>query len=176
MAARLQKSCDAWGIPYDIECVPDQGSWEENCCYKAEFILKKLLEHKKPVLWVDADAEIVQQLPETFDGTFGTIINHDLDETHASKVISGVVYAEYCEEAVLIIKKWIAICKVFDSKEWDQIALREALKDEKPLALPLSYYAVYDRVEEGDSPVIIHYQASRLLKKVCNNEIIDLFS
>lgn len=175
MAARLEKSCQLLDIPYRIQEVRDRGSWEENCCYKPEFILRTLLELKAPVLWVDADAEMVRSPNRTFHGHFGAILNEHLEETHPSRVMSGVVYAAYCEEAVRILKKWIAYCQLFNSREWDQIALRYALEGEVAFALPPEYSSIHDRVAEDEKPIVIHYQASRLSKKIFNNEVIDLF-
>ncbi len=172
---RLVSSCHAFDLPFVIERHEDQGSWEANCCYKAAFILDKLLERKEPVLWVDADAEIVNALPRSFEGDFGTIINTHLDSLHPSQVISGVVYAAYTENSVRILKKWIAWCEAFDGKEWDQVALREAIKGEEVFSLPKSYYAVFDK-KQVEPPVIVHYQASRMTKKIQRGEVVNFFA
>lgn len=167
-ANRLKASCDKFDIPHLIEALPCQGTWEENCAEKPNFILEKLNSLKTPVLWVDADAEILRPLGP-FEGDFSTIINLDLSETHPSRVVSSVVYAT--QKALPIIERWAHISKTFGGKEWDQVALREALKNENAQPLPKEYSMIIDRLKEGDEPIIVHHQASRLMKKVINSEV-----
>jgi len=62
----LIKSLDSFKIPYDIECVKSKGEWKENACYKIPFIIKKLRQYNHPLVWLDADAKVVQY-PIEFD-------------------------------------------------------------------------------------------------------------
>lgn len=64
--AILIKSLDDFKIPYDIELIKSKGSWKENACYKIPFILKKLKQYNHPIVWLDADAQVVQY-PVEFD-------------------------------------------------------------------------------------------------------------
>ncbi|MCH9614665.1 MAG: hypothetical protein SP1CHLAM54_13710 [Chlamydiia bacterium] len=172
-ANRLKTSCEKFNVPHLIEMLPCQGTWEENCALKPTFILEKLDQLKTPLLWVDADAEILRQ-PGPFEGDLSTIINLDLPETHPSRVGSGVVYLT--PKARPIIEKWAAICKDFNGTEWDQVGLREALKNETATPLPKEYCMIDDRLIDGDNPIILHHQASRLLKKVIRGEVSPTLS
>lgn len=165
-AERLKASCVKFNVPFFIEERPSKSTWEANCCMKPNFIYEKLQELKSPVLWVDADAEIVRPLADSFPGEFSTVINLDLPLTHPSHVVSCVVYAE--PGSLGLIEKWITLC---DDKEWDQVALKEALQGYDTSPLPREYSMIYDRLEKDDQPMIIHYQASRLTKKVISGEV-----
>lgn len=140
---------------------------------KPVFILKKLQELKSPVLWVDADAEIVRQLPEQFPYELSMLRDLDVPPEHREHVGSGVVYINYTPKNLKLVQKWIDLC---DDKEWDQVALKEALKDEDIRALPREYGMIYDRISKKDDPIIVHYQASRLTKKILNRELAPFFS
>ncbi|MBM3198756.1 MAG: hypothetical protein FJZ58_05830 [Chlamydiae bacterium] len=58
----LIASCVKFGIEYDIEAVETLGSWEENCSRKPGFLVQKMQEHARPLLWVDADALFLRPL------------------------------------------------------------------------------------------------------------------
>ena len=55
----LTKSLEDFKLDYHIEGIEDFGGWERNCCFKPTFIKSKLLQFKKPVLWIDIDAVIL---------------------------------------------------------------------------------------------------------------------
>ena len=76
----------------DFEIIPYQsfGSWSRNCQYKAVLIKQQLLEHKKPIVWLDADA-ILCSYPSLF---------HNIDKDlagckHYGQVVSGTLYIKY---------------------------------------------------------------------------------
>ena len=49
-----------FGLDFSVEERPDLGSWEKNVRQKAPYLSHMLLEHPdRPIVWVDADAEIV---------------------------------------------------------------------------------------------------------------------
>lgn len=56
---RLRASCERFGIERAIAAMEPRGSWERNCALKAPFIQDRLESLKRPVLWIDADGEIV---------------------------------------------------------------------------------------------------------------------
>ena len=168
---KLKHSCEKWNVPYYIQPLESQASWEENCSLKSRFVLETLEKFKTPLLWVDADAELIEAPPHSFPYEFATVIHEELKENHPSKVVSCVIYTTHTEKTLRIIHKWIERCDAYGGKEWDQIALKEALKNEIVDALPKEYSMIYDRLEEGDHPIILHYQASRLYKKIMNAEV-----
>ncbi|MFH1328635.1 MAG: hypothetical protein ABIH76_07345 [Candidatus Bathyarchaeota archaeon] len=66
IVATLIKSLDALAVPYDIEMLPNKGSWKLNTFQKIPFIIKKLKQYNSPLVWLDADAEVIQY-PKLFD-------------------------------------------------------------------------------------------------------------
>ncbi|HSW86869.1 MAG TPA: hypothetical protein VLG49_05150 [Rhabdochlamydiaceae bacterium] len=180
----LIESCNRFGLEQSIEGVDSFGSWELNCAYKPFFILQKIKQLQRPVLWVDADGMFVRQ-PEcipVFSSDFATRINEECDDAHPSKVISSTVFANYSEEGVAILEAWAEECRKALTCEtrkeefWDQVALRDAIALKKHSAvirpLPLSYARIFDHphdLKQQEPPVIEHYQASRRFKKFINN-------
>ncbi len=72
---RLRSSCRRFGIEAQILGIPSDGAWVHNCSRKARFICDRLDRLGTPVLWVDADAEIVRR-PEIFESAdFDVVCN-----------------------------------------------------------------------------------------------------
>lgn len=180
-AYNLVESCKKWNIPIHAEAVRSFGSWELNCAYKPFFLMSKLKEFQRPLLWVDADAIFKGKLdwiPE-FSADFATRISKQCHDHHPSKVITGTVFVNtsaICEE---ILRAWSkeAADQLLnpDRKEefWDQIALRNVLKKFEKKAqiasLPLSHTKIFDKEKDAleEKQIIIeHYQASRRYKKL----------
>ncbi|MBP9841398.1 MAG: hypothetical protein KBC64_03105 [Simkaniaceae bacterium] len=171
LAMRLRSSCEKWKVPHYIVPLDSEATWEENCSLKSRFVLETLEKFKSPLLWVDADAELIQPPPTHFPHEFATVIHAELPEDHPSKVVSCVIYVTHTPHTLSLLKKWIERCDAYGGKEWDQISLKEALLGENIPSLPKEFSMIYDRLEEGDEPIILHYQASRLYKKIINGEV-----
>lgn len=58
-AVRLAQSCETHGFSHSIIKLPDQGRWVMNVAMKGSFIHLMMQKHERPLLWIDADAEIV---------------------------------------------------------------------------------------------------------------------
>lgn len=177
----LMNSCQKFGLSTSIEGVESFGTWELNCAYKPFFLLKKLNELKKPVLWVDADGVFLKKpvWQEAFDSDFAVRLGKELADDHPSKVISSTIFAHYSPKAIGLIKLWAYECQksLLDPQReeefWDQIALRDAILQNPMQAtissMPLSYAKIFDHPQDNQKiqdPVIEHYQASRRYKKL----------
>ncbi len=173
---KLIASCKKFGLETAIEGVESFGNWEINCAYKPFFILKKLEELQKPVLWVDADAVFIQKptWQEAFAADFSVHLEPELPRDHPSKVRSGTIFVR--EGGKLLLKQWIQHChsQLSDPKRegefWDQTALRDAIASTvvQVAPLPLSYVKIFDHPIDlitVAEPVIEHYQASRRFKE-----------
>lgn len=180
-AQNLIESCKKFEIDYDIEGVESFGCWELNCAYKAFFIYKKLMECKKPLLWVDADGVFVSKPNwiEVFNFDFAVRMHEDLPFDHPSKVISSTLYVAYNARTQGLIKLWARECEkqLLDPERteefWDQIALRDALlskQNEAHIAsMPIAYSKIFDHPQDNEQvfdTVIEHYQASRRYKNL----------
>ena len=53
-------------VPYKLYPYESQGDWETNCLQKGRIILKAFNELQRNIVWLDADAEVLQY-PELFD-------------------------------------------------------------------------------------------------------------
>jgi len=179
---KLIASCKKFNIPFSVDAIPSLGTWERNCCYKPKYILQKLSTLCSPVLWIDADAEIVEKptLFENFSPDIALPIIENLPDDHPSKMISGTIYINHTPSAFTILKEWEVACEHLlqsDPEIWDQMVLRDLLLKSQAniYALPLAYYMVYDKRKEREKAFIVHYQASRIEKKVINCEVVPFW-
>jgi len=175
----LIDSCKKFELETSIDGVDSFGAWELNCAYKPFFILKKLNELKKPILFVDADGIFVGKpsWQEAFSSDLAVRQDPKLPDDHPSKVISSTIYVGNGERARDLVKYWAMQCQksLLDPKRqeefWDQIALRDAILENPSKAkisiLPLSYAKIFDHPDDCQKvsePIIEHYQASRRFK------------
>ena len=176
---RLIASCNHFELSHSIEGIESLGSWELNCACKPFFILKKLDELQKPILWVDADRVFVEKptWQKAFDAELAVRINEELEEEHPSKVISSTIFVRPSEKGKFLIKDWIKHCALTlldkERKEefWDQIALRDVLLKNRDSvkSMPVEYSKIFDHpgdCQRVHKPVIEHFQASRRFKKL----------
>lgn len=172
---RLINSCERLEIEHSVDGIESEGSWEKNCGVKPFYILRKLHQLKRPVLWVDADGAFLK-MPSfeqfaPFD--FSVRIVDFLPKSHREKVISNTVFVNYTPQGLSIVERWAKSCRrklKNDPKVWDQAVLRDIIlkdKSAKILPMPLAYSKIYDldihRIAQ-EEVVIEHYQASRLFK------------
>lgn len=104
----LKKSCEHLKIPIVIENIQNLGSYWENTLQKPSFILKKIEEFKKDVIWIDVDTKI-NQYPECFKKWDSDIIlaSHtgDLHGIKASPI--GI---KYNESSIKFLSEWKKLC------------------------------------------------------------------
>lgn len=178
-AQNLILSCKKFDVPFDIIGIDSLGSWEKNCAFKPQFLLNQLDKHQKPLVWLDADA-VLMQAPTLFydlNCDIALYSPENLPDHHPSKFLSGTLYIQNTKEARSFLKLWDEECS--KAEGWDQIALRNVLLH-LPIALtvgllPQSYCAIFDKTM-NESPVIMHYQASRLFKKGINREVVPFWN
>lgn len=179
----LRESCERFGIESLIEGIPSTGSWEMNCAFKPIFILKKLDELKRPLLWVDADAMFLQPLGllEAFSADIGVRM-YNCPDDHRSRIVSSTVFINATEGGRKVVRLWAEECLAMLQEEgrseevWDQDALRRVLFRGEHGAmyapLPASYGKIADHPEDEATckdPVIIQNQASRRYKRWINH-------
>lgn len=180
----LIKSCESLELPFDIVPIESLGSWSKNCCFKPTFLLEKLLQHRRPIVWTDADSTVMRK-PELFrhlTSDLGVHIREHLSETDSSKVLSGTIFINYTSGAKRLLKLWLLECRRKMERQelvLDQEALRDVIYRYPHGALiehlPSSYCHIFDKSEE-ECPVFVHYQASRIERALnSDNEILGLF-
>ena len=173
-ALSLIASCNALGIEAEIEGVPSEGSWDRNCAIKPFFIRKKLLERKRPIFWVDADA-VFKKVPD-----FSSMTHSDLSFRQMKrfsydkrlKYFTGSLFLNYTPSGLEFADKWCEYCQQkIDGREdlqfLDQISLVDLIErgeQVKLFSLPIAYAKIFDLDAQEIDPteiVIEHYQASR---------------
>ncbi|WP_194847570.1 putative nucleotide-diphospho-sugar transferase [Candidatus Neptunochlamydia vexilliferae] len=181
----LITSCKKQSLPYSIDPIPNFGTWEKNCCFKPKYILKKLLDLQGPVLWLDADAIVFQRpfLFKDLDADVAVRIVDELPDDHPSKMISGTLFFNNTPAAIEVLKEWDEETeRLFrtDPELWDQVSLRNVLLNSQAKVYPLDarYYQVFNKIEDEktlEEAFIIHFQASRTLKKTLNHEVVPFW-
>lgn len=179
---KLIHSCEEMKIEADIVGIDSKDSWEKNCAQKPFFILQKLKQWNRPVLWVDADAVFKQQsdFNEFNDCDISVRMNEFLPKNHESRIVSNTVFVKNNPVGVKLLEHWCEEAdKGLNNKKrtvefWDQIALRDALHRNTEacfLPMPLKYAKIFDFDDlfiSENEVVIEHYQASRRYKKKIN--------
>jgi hypothetical protein len=174
-AEALRLSCEQVGLEYRIEGIEPFGKWHEHTCHKPIYILEKMKELRRPIVWIDADAEVVKRPVFDFDCDIGVRICDAYPADHPSHVYAGTVYLDWNEKALAFVEAWAAECRramtagefTVDQQVLGRLLLKGNLKVGR---LPDSYVAIFE--EEMEERFIIHYQASRLYKKVVDGELV----
>lgn len=167
-AMALIDTLEAFGLPHVVTEVADRGTWERNCALKPTFIRHHIIRTDAPVVWVDADARIVQR-PELFfnDENGYPRLRCDVAAHYrwGEELLSGTLYFSGTFRASEICRIWARECEASPG-EWDQKVLQRILADGDwdVERLPASYTAVFDDPKMTGDAVILHTQASRRLK------------
>lgn len=174
-AEQLRLSAEKFGFEYRIEGIEPFGKWHEHTCYKPTFILQKMEELKRPVVWIDADAEIVQKPSFPFHCDMALRICDEYPADHPSYLYAGTLFFNYTVSALELVKDWSLACQkamqenVFTVDQ--QMLGRQLLKSKAIIyQLPIGYTAIFEEEIPLSELYIVHYQASRLYKKVIDGE------
>ncbi len=163
---QLRITLRRFNLESDIVGINDLGSWHKNTYYKPKFIKKMLNKHKgRPVVFVDADAKIRANpvMFNDFDCDFACHFKGD------KELLSGTLYFGNTKGSRYLVNKWLEKDLLFPKTHMPQKNLRAVFDAEedniKWEKLPVEYCAIYDsRSRYNMSPVIEHYQLSRLYK------------
>lgn len=183
-AEDLVASLKRFNLKHDVVAIEDRGNWSANCCFKPTFLLQKLQEHKAPLVWTDADSIVVQN-PTFFNDCTSDVsffINDYVTEKDDAKILSGTFFVNNTPSAIKLLQLWEKECDRMLNLEkgvvLDQAALRRVVFHYPTIVemkrLPKTYIQIVrnreDRENTGDG-VIVHYQASRLVRKMEENNV-----
>lgn len=178
----LLPTLDRFDLNYEIINAPDLGSWHLNTDLKPTIIKNALEQFEHDIIFVDADAEIVQYpglfegIPEEYD-----IAVHYLDwgkfwrntpNSHGYELLTGTMMMRYNDKVLNLLDKYIKECEK-DATTVEQKILQRLLEQDKTglkvFDLPVEYCTIIKQNGTipsyiGD-PVIIHNQASRKYKR-----------
>ncbi len=162
-------SLKKYNIPHYIEAIKSLGDWYKNTGYKPTF-LKRMLE-KFPgtnIVWVDCDA-VFFAYPDLFkelDCNIGVYLFdriHHGTKVRGLELLSGTIFLRNNEEVYNLVDKWEKECQA-NPHVWDQKSLEKILQGEF-YHLPAEYCTISRVMRFVKKPVIVHYQASRQVRK-----------
>ncbi len=138
-AKRLRTSCQCFEIEAQIE--PGNG------CDKPTFILQKLMQNERPVLWVNVDAVFLKpaSFTEFESSDFSVRLNEFLPKSHTHRIETQVVFARPTQHVVALLKTWHSLLENA-AEPVDHIALRDALESTSAiefLSMPLQFCRLY---------------------------------
>lgn len=186
-AQDLKASCEKFNLEYEILPVPNLGSWSANCCHKAEFLLKKLEEHKRPLIWTDADS-VFMQTPKLLLECHADValrINDYVEINDKAKILTGTMFFNNTASSKKLLQLWKKECeKLLQNSNtivFDQVALRKVVLHYPTIVemkrLPISYVFIVDNPEDKNrvhsDVVVAHYQASRINQKIIDGELVS---
>ncbi len=173
LAAAMAASVVRAGLSLAVAAVtvPDGESWAGVCALKAGHVADCLRRFDKPVMWLDADAEIVgdvSKIPWLLGDADLAVYAPGLPEAPSrfprvnSNLLSGTMIWAQTERAHLLASAWRANA---DRTRYDQETLfdliqHRAVRDLKVAQLDPRYVCVPDLMP-GVEPVVLHRQASR---------------
>jgi len=166
-------SLKKFNIPYDVRAIENLGDWWKNTGYKPTFLREMLEKHKpKSIVYVDCDAEFLR-FPELFDrlsvdpsvnvGVYVFDRSCYRKSAKGFEVLSGTVFLKNNPIVSTIVERWETECRN-NPRTWDQKSLEKVL-DGEFYTLPGELCKIFDRMEHITDPIIVHYQASREIRK-----------
>jgi len=176
----LVPSLKQFNLSHCISHIEGRGNWWLNTQLKTQFIYDMLTVHKRPVVFLDADAKVVQQ-PVIFDNLQDyDLAFHNLDfhlfwhgkrGNKKREPLTGTLYVNYTEQSLSLLNIWIEENKKHPERT-DMENFQTALSlcpNLKIFQLPIEYVAIVGRDKITPyhirNPIIIQYQVSRTLRR-----------
>ncbi len=174
---KLIRSCEDLGLDHDICEIEGKNSWNENCCYKAEFILEKLKEHQRSVIWTDIDSIILNPPKILLEckADCALRVNDHVAENDPLKILSSTMFFANTPSAVKLLTFWKKECQRQLAKNpstLDQVCLRKVVLHYPTIVemkrIPSIYLRSIETEGEKDlsSDVIVYLQESKEVCKV----------
>jgi len=178
-AMSLINSCHMHGIELEIQGIASTGSWEKNCAKKPKFIRDKLIEKKRPIFWIDADA-VFHKSPDFspfFSCDFSVYEVPSRIQDRFFRYRAGSIFLNYTEDAIAFANRWVEYCdRIIQAGQelsfLDQTSLFDLIPIHPSLKfahLPLAYCKVCDAdasLIAQEEVIIEHFQASSRLKRL----------
>ncbi len=139
-AIRLARECDVYKLPHHIVELPDTGRWIDNTRLKPKFIYDAIREIKRPILWLDVDASILNppdalKLPISYDfmGVHQRI--GPMRQWHV-----GTMFFNYNDAVIDFLGKWVELSESgTDEANFETLWERYHITSKE---LPLTYYYI----------------------------------
>ena len=161
--ARLTRSCVKFNLPHFVIPLKSVTEWMNGCNLKPTVILYALHTFKRPVLWVDADAEIFK-FPDIFSSTqFKADMAITAEKPPSDHWLSGTLYVK--PEIASFVQKWRDYTPQsnFKDTDADEVTLRNLWHNHDTQTrpsiafLPSEYNTVVHSQTDVSKLVIGHY-------------------
>ena len=167
----LKCSANKFGIDVHFQSF-SKDDWQKIIAFKPCYIAKVRHELQGPILYIDADAIILEDIRPYFESITEDIAVHYI---HNNRLISATLFINDTPNARLLVDEWEKR-QLAEPGRWDQVVLQELLDawvEEKRVTLkklPPEYNFIFDtsRKAYGDTvePIIEQLQASRDMRWV----------
>lgn len=183
----LIPSCKKFNLPYYIEAIENSGSWMKNVAQKPKVILNAMEKYPSMnIISLDVDAEFLQfpqlflEIPEEYDLSLHYLNWNEWykNGSDVKELLSGTIFLRNNDKVKKLVNDWYDLALKFNI--WEQKCLAEIIDNNKEVniyPLPLSYIYIKtmpdgkEPLVKIDKPIILHYQASRVAKKLIRNNI-----
>ncbi len=163
-------SLKKYEVSYYVEGIKSLGNWNKNTNYKPTFVknmMKKFPKHN--IVYIDCDA-VLLSYPKLFEGIDDNIAVyvfdkslHKKDGCKGTEILSGTIFLQNTEEVYKIVEQWESMCQK-RQKQYDQKSL-EMVIGSNFFKLPPEYCVIFDLMCHIKNPIIVHYQASRQVRR-----------
>ena len=177
-AQRFIDSMEKFNILHYLEAIDSLGNWHKNTGYKPTFI--KRMMKKFPnfnIVYNDVDAEF-EAYPELFNELDCGIAVYNFDRRHhrnikqeSYEILSGTIFLKNVSSVFELVEKWEEECKK-RPMVWDQKSLEKILQGNF-YNLPPQYCTIFDVMKKVKNRVVVHYQASREMRKRKNLRVVS---
>lgn len=186
-AERLKASLDKFELDHHIVELPDTSDWKRNTFQKVDHIFQiaREITDDRPIVWLDADAEVVampdlleQFIPPTGDKhVFAAVMDFQWRRKCKVEMLSGTMFFGSPETAMDIMRYAKSVIELHPDKyRGDQEYIRDEVYGFEAVDalvihnLPWSYCQIIDApIQIGHTPVILQHQASRKMRRGRNN-------
>lgn len=161
-AHEMQVSAHRMGLEVELRGIPNAG-WQRNTQYKAQFLSEMVEKYwGRSIVYTDADSRFVRY-PALFDALQCDIGAH---RHKGHELLSGTLFLRCGPSTAALMTLWREECER-NPRTWDQVCLANAISKWGGTFYPLpqEYCCIFDLKPLPTSPVVVHYQASRRLKK-----------
>jgi hypothetical protein len=169
----LKASLDKYSLKYDIQKMASRSNWKANCLHRSNFLIEMMQKHNDDVLWLDADAVVLQYPTLLYE------IDKDIDlawyDREGKEFMLGTSYWKNSPLVKHLLMDWVANCDVSSSalsqKDFMRLFQQKYVGKLLVQTLPESYCHIFDKPELQEPAVIVHHQLSRKMKNIIQEEI-----
>ncbi|BBB24804.1 putative nucleotide-diphospho-sugar transferase [Amphritea japonica] len=161
----LEKSLERVGHRFDYKAIPPS-DWKSVTDLKPRIVLEKLQQYQEPVLYLDADAFVHENLDRYFsDPQYDIAVNYLEKKNGEEELLSGTVCFNYSEKVLQLVQLWIKV-GLENPELNDQQSLQKAVSEYEGklnvLRLSSAFTYIFDwQYSDIETPIIEHLQASR---------------